>query len=294
MANYLRLMRIRHYIKNLLVFLPIVFAGKLFDFYFLSRSLLGFATFSLLASAVYIVNDICDLEYDRKHAVKKNRPLASGEIGVKNAAVLAAALGFAAVAMNAAWNNSPFSWLFLIVYALINSGYSFGLKNIPFVDISIIVAGFVLRVSYGGAIVGIAISSWLYLTVVATSFYLALGKRRNEIRKNSKTARTVLKYYTEKFLDKMMYISLALSIVFYSLWCIAPGDSGNKSIYLIWTVPLVMLICKRYSVNIEGDSYADPAEVLLGDKVLIRLVLVYGFSLILLIYNLKLLSTQGL
>jgi len=287
-------MRIRHYIKNLLIFLPIIFAGRLFDVNSLIKVMFGFVAFSLLASVVYTINDICDLEYDRNHALKKTRPLASGEISIENGTILAGALGLVAVGLNAGWNNSFLSWLFLLMYISINIAYSFGLKNIPLIDISIVALGFILRVSYGGAIIDVPISSLLYLTVIAISFYLVLGKRRNEIKKVGHSARFVLKYYTAQFLGKMMNIFFGLSIVFYSFWCIVPSDNTNKSGLLILTVPLILLICRRYSMDIEGDSYGDPADVLLGDKVLIHLVLVYGLFLIMLIYNVKLFNMQGL
>lgn len=283
-GDYYRLIRVKHYIKNLLVFLPIVFSGNLFVPSYLWITILGFFTFSLGASAVYIFNDICDLNNDENHSDKKYRPIASKRISVRNASVLAVVLVILSVTLQILAFDSFSGILYLGIYILINCFYSLGLKNVPLVDVSIIVAGFILRVVFGGVINDIPISSWMYLMVMAMSFYLALGKRRNEIRKFGGNTRKVLIYYTEGFLDKMMYVSLSLSIVFYSMWCVIPENSIGKNSGLIWTVPIVLLICMRYSMNIERESDGDPAEVLLNDKALLCLVALYGIVALVLVY----------
>ncbi len=293
MKNYLKLMRIKHYIKNLLIFLPIIFSGNAFNFDLSAKAVVGFVIFSLVASIVYIVNDIHDLEYDRNHQIKRNRPLASGVISIRHAWMLISILTFVTIVLTVAVQSTPQVWILLFTYAFINLAYSFGLKNFTLVDISIIVAGFILRVAYGGEIVDVDISSWMYLTVMAMSFYLAFGKRRNELQKNGHSSRSVLKHYSEQFLDKMMYVSLGLTVMFYSMWCVAPNDliKGDR---LIWTVPLVLLICMKYSMDVEGDSSGDPAEVLLGDKVLILLAGLYAALLIFLIYGAQLFNLLGI
>jgi hypothetical protein len=126
----------------------------------------------------------------------------------------------------------------------------------------------------------IEVSGWLYLTVISVSFYFSLGKRRNElVRQGDGQTRQVLKYYTKAFLDKNMYMFLGLANVFYALWAM---ENENKSV--IWTVPLVLLICMRYSLDIEGDSDGDPVEVLVHDKVLIALCLVLGAAMMAILY----------
>jgi len=150
------------------------------------------------------------------------------------------------------------------------------LKNVPIMDIAILVSGFLIRVIYGGVICNIEVSNWLYLTVMAISFYMGLGKRRNEIIKQGTESRKVLKFYNYEFLDKNMYMSLAITIVFYSLWCMDIGAVSNSLINIIWTVPLVLIICMKYSLDIEGDSLGDPVDVILSDKLLLGLALIYG------------------
>lgn len=153
------------------------------------------------------------------------------------------------------------NYLILAIYFIINIAYSAGLKNVPLLDIVIIVSGFMLRVLFGGSIAHVDISYWMYLTVLSMSFFLALGKRRNEMIKVGNTARNVLKHYTIEFLDKIMYLCLGLTIVFYSLWTVSSSVVAQNGEYMIWTVPIVLLITMKYSMIIEGDSFGDPADV---------------------------------
>ena len=174
----------------------------------------------------------------------------------------------------------------LAAYLLLNLAYSFGLKNIPIVDITILVAGFLIRVLYGAFVTEITISNWLYLTVIALSFYFALGKRRNELKHISDgETRQVLKAYPTNFLDKNMGMCLTLANVFYALWSM---DEKTKSFYnndyLIFTVPIVLLITMKYSLDIEGESDGDPVEVLLHDKVLLALCVLYLAVMFMILY----------
>ena len=189
MKNYLRLLRPKHYVKNVLVLLPLFFSGRFFERMPLCVGLLGFAAFCLLSSLVYIVNDLRDAPADRLHPTKCRRPIASGAVGVSSALALAAALGAAVLLLGILARFPAGSWLCMGVYLLVNLGYSFGLKNVPILDVALLVSGFLLRVLFGASVTGITISNWLYLTVVSISFYLALGKRRGELRRQLSDAR---------------------------------------------------------------------------------------------------------
>ena len=137
----------------------------------------------------------------------------------------------------------------------------------------------------GFNVTGIEISKWLYLTIIAMSFYLGLGKRRNELLKQKGNSRKVLKYYNQGFLDKNMYMCLALTIAFYSLWSVDPITIERVSnTDLVWTVPFVILICMKYSLNIEGNSDGDPVEVVLKDKALLAMLAIYGVITVGIIY----------
>lgn len=286
MKNYIKLARFKHCIKNIFILLPLFFGHKLFDIEADIECILGFFAFSLLSSVVYIVNDINDIENDKRHPQKRLRPIASGKISIKNGIIYAAFLAvLSCVCAYFACRENPFSVIFLITYLVINFMYSFGLKNYPIIDVAILASGFLLRLLFGASIVNIEVSSWLYLTVLSLSFYLGLGKRRNELKRQSDTSRKVLKYYSYEFLDKMMYMFMAIALVFYSLWCADPMTVSNLDpSRIVWTVPVIILILMRYSYIVEGDSDGDPAEVVLHDIPILALCAFYALLMTLLIY----------
>lgn len=272
LKDYVRLMRVHHYIKNILIFAALACSGQLFLADRFLPALAGFGAFCMTASAVYVINDIRDREKDRLHPFKCRRPIASGRVCVKNAWIFAALLLALAVLCELPVFNLLSTGL-LVLYLLLNLAYSFGLKDVPLVDVTVLVSGFLIRVVYGALVTGVPVSNWLYLTVVALSFYFALGKRRNEQKRADKSGgtRKVLRYYSTDFLDKNMYMCLALSQVFYALWCVDAGTSARYGVNPSFTVPVVLLIMMRYSMDVEGDSDGDPVEVLLHDRPLLVL-----------------------
>lgn len=279
MSKFIKLIRMKHWLKNFLVYLPIFFSLNLFNIDYLLLTTLAFIVFCFTSSIVYILNDISDIEKDRLHPVKKFRPLASGEISKKQAyAIIAILATIIAVIMLFFFSktNNIFVILIPLIYIILNILYSKKLKNIPIIDVVILVSGFVLRVMYGGIAINVEVSKFLYLMIIFGSFYLGFGKRRNEIIKNGDKSRKVLSLYNKEFLDKNMYVCLGLAIVSYSLWCVDPTTIqriGND--YLFWTIPIVMVILQLYSLNIEGNSHGDPIEVVLADKKLIAVVVLY-------------------
>lgn len=285
LKDYLKLMRVHHYIKNGLIFMPIVFSRSLFVPALLLKCIVGFFAFSLTASAVYIINDIRDEENDRKHATKKYRPIASNAISVKSAAGLIAVILAAVLLIMIMAGYSLAACIALLAYLAANILYSAGLKDYPLIDIAILAIGFLLRVIFGALIIDVAVSHWLYLTVISLSFYMGLGKRRNELSPKKERTRKVLNAYNYNFLDKNMYLCLSLANVFYALWCVdKTAENAYSGTYLIWSVPLALLICMKYSLNIENDSDGDPVEVLLKDKSLLILVLIYVLMMMGIIY----------
>ena len=276
MKNYLKLMRVHHYIKNLLVFAALACSGQLFHFEKLVSCIAAFVAFCMVSSVVYVINDIRDKDKDLKHPTKCKRPIAAGTVSVQNAWKLAVFLLLIAVLCNLLTFHSV-STLLLVLYLVLNLAYSFGLKKVPIVDVAILVAGFLIRILYGAFVTEITISNWLYLTVIALSFYFALGKRRNELKQLGEgETRQVLKAYPASFLDKSMGMCLTLANVFYALWSMDEQTmSFYNNKYLIFTMPFVLLITMKYSLNIEGVSDGDPVEVLLHDKVLLVLCVLY-------------------
>lgn len=278
-SNYLKLIRIKHWLKNILVFLPLFFSINLFNEKKIISVIIAFFIFSFTSSIVYIINDIKDIEKDKIHPVKCKRPLASGVISKVNAIIVSIILLIGtSVLMYFLYTkiNNIFVFIIPLIYLIMNILYSVVLKNIPIIDVSIIVLGFVLRVMYGGISVDVEVSKYLYLMIIFGSFFLGFGKRRNEILKNGDKSRQVLSMYTQEFLDKNMYVALALAVVSYTLWCVDPATIariGNDHIF--WTIPLLIVILQLYSLNIEGNSHGDPIEVVLNDKKIIITVIIY-------------------
>lgn len=288
MKKYIQLLRVQHWLKNILVFLPLIFSKNLFNINDAIMVLVGFIAFSFIASIVYINNDIHDIENDRKHSEKKKRPLASGKVSVKTAIIYEVVLGACNILLLMFLYykvQNLFIIILPVIYLLLNYLYSKGLKNIAIIDIVILVSGFVIRVLFGALIINVDLSNWLYLMVMFGSFYLGLGKRRNEFLKIGVSSRKVLTSYNKDFLDKNMYSCLTLSIFSYSMWCIDPITlSRIDNQILIWTIPLVMIIFMLYSLEIEKDSLGDPVEVILRSKSLMSMVGLYGIVMFLILY----------
>lgn len=284
MKNYIKLIRPHHYIKNMLVFSALTCSGKLFEPDKLYAGFLGFLSFCMVSSAVYIVNDIRDVENDKRHPSKCMRPIASGKVSTKNAWLLAGTL----LILSFACNRSVFrgsSTMLLALYFILNLAYSFGLKNIALLDVSILVSGFLLRVLYGAIVTEIKISNWMYLTITSLAFYFSLGKRRNERKQNYfKETRRVLNAYPDDFLDKSMNMCLTLAITFYALWSMDKNTVEAYGQNMLLTVIIVLLIVMKYSLNIEGQSDGDPVEVLFRDKVLLLLCAVYAALMLIILY----------
>ena len=253
MLKYLlKEMRVHHYIKNFLVYAALVCSGKFFDAEKLMPATLIFVAFCFTSSIVYMINDIKDVEKDRNHPTKCKRPIAAGNISISLAIFVSVVLFVVATVCCIASRSLMASFL-LFLYLCLNVAYSMGLKNVPILDVSILVSGFLLRLICGAVAADIVVSNWLYLTVISLAFYLALGKRRNELKKTAGNTRSVLKKYPESFLDKNMYLFLALAIVFYALWSVDPvtiGFYGLAAKGLVWTVPILCLITLRYTYDL--------------------------------------------
>ncbi len=284
MKKYIKLLRVKHYIKNILVLIPMVFANNLFELFQISQAAIGFVMFSLISSVVYIFNDIQDIEKDRQHPTKRHRPLASGEIKLKNAQIIGIILVAIVLVMDIIvvdYKLLPLS--VLILYLIINILYSKYLKNYPIIDVVILAFGYILRIYFGALLVDVEISAWLYLSMMSLSFFLGFGKRRNELLKRGMTYRQVLRYYPKEFLDKVMYMFLGITIVFYSLWCEAAAKIYGNIVLL--SVPIVIVTALKYTLIIEQDSDGDPVEVILSDKILLCLGVVYALLMLYVLYG---------
>lgn len=282
----IKTMRPAQWTKNGFIFVPLVFDEKLFQIEPLSRTIVGFVMLCLISGAVYLINDLVDVEKDRQHPTKRNRPLPSGQLS-KSVAIVAAVLIPAAVL--------PLGFLLDVAFGLILTGYlilqitySFWLKNVVIVDVMVIAAGFVLRVAAGVPLVEAErFSPWLYLFTTQLALFLALGKRRQEIallKSQASNARAILDHYSLPFVDEMMAVVTASTVMTYALYTFsAPNLPENHTMML--TIPFVIYGIFRYLyvIHIQGNGGA-PDEVLLTDRPLQVAVGLFGLAVVIILY----------
>jgi 4-hydroxybenzoate polyprenyltransferase len=261
-------MRPRQWTKNAFVFFALVFDKQLFHWPALLRTLGGFALFCLISSVVYLINDIADIEADRQHPTKKNRPLPSGKLPIGVA--WAAAIVLVAIALPLGYRLAPGFAAVLATYLVMNLAYSKWLKHIPIVDVFIIAAGFVLRVEAGVTLIVVErFSPWLYVVTTLGSLYLGFGKRRAEltlVAQGAGSYRKVLEGYSIPLLDQYVTIVSAATILSYSLYTFSAVNLPPNHIMML-SIPFVAYIIFRYLYLIQMTQNAGaPEEVLLTDR----------------------------
>jgi 4-hydroxybenzoate polyprenyltransferase len=282
----LKTMRPRQWTKNAFVFFAIVFDKQLFHLPAFLNTLAGFALFCLISSVVYLINDIADINADRLHPVKKNRPLPSGKLPVRIAWAAAGLL--VVITLPLAYWLAPGFAAVLSAYLVMNLAYSKWLKHVPIVDVFIIAAGFVLRVEAGVVLIVVErFSPWLYVVTTLGSLYLGFGKRRAELTLLAKGAgahRKVLEGYSIPLLDQYITIVSATTILSYSLYTFsAPNLPANHSMML--SIPFVAYIIFRYLYLIQMTQDAGaPDEVLLTDRPIQISILLAGLVILAIFY----------
>jgi len=282
----LKTMRLRHWTKNGFVFFALVFDKQLFQPEPFARTLAGFLLFCLISSAVYIFNDLADLEVDRLHPEKRKRPLPSGQLPLSVAWIAGFLLATLSIGM--AWLLSTGFGQVIVFYFLLNLAYSRWLKHIPIVDVLIVAAGFVLRVHAGTTLITVErFSPWLYVVTTLGSLYLGFGKRRAELallNQGAGSHRKVLEGYTIPLLDQYVTIVSAATILAYSLYTFsAPNLPPNHSMML--TIPFIVYIIFRYLyiIQVTHDAGA-PEEVLLSDRPIQIAIVLFGIALLIIFY----------
>jgi 4-hydroxybenzoate polyprenyltransferase len=283
----IKTMRLRQWVKNGFIFFALIFDRQLFLVEPFVRTVLGFFLFCLVSSAVYLFNDIADVEADRNHPEKKNRPIASGKLPVRVAWISALVLVLIAIPLG--YWLSPFFALILTSYLVINLMYSRWLKHVPILDVLIVSSGFVLRVAAGVALIYPVerFSPWLYMITILFSLYIGLGKRRAELNllaQEASSHRKVFDGYTIPLLDQYITIVSGMTIVAYSLYTFsAPNLPENHSMML--TIPFVVYGIFRYLQLIQmGHAAGSPDEVALKDRPLQITVLLWGLAVIAIFY----------
>jgi len=285
--NVVKLIRPHQYIKNLFIFLPLFFVGQISSPQLFTNALIAFISFSISASAVYILNDYLDIEEDRQHPKKKDRPLASGLISKKEAFSLIAIFSIIGITLMA--TQSLKALIILLIYITLNIGYCFFLKHIAIVDITIIAIGFVLRLFIGSFTTGIPLSKWIVIMTFLLALFLALAKRRDDVihfMNTGKKMRKSIDGYNLQFIDGAMMIMASLVIVTYILYTTSLGVTQRiQSEYLYITSLFVILGILRYSqISFVENNGGSPTKIILMDKFMISTILLWILSFVYLIY----------
>lgn len=280
-------MRPKEWTKNLLVFSGVIFSRSLTDFHNLWVSFLGFLIFCAASSGIYIFNDLCDIKEDREHPIKKNRPLASGDLNV-NLARFVMILLFAIAAFGALLLNHGFA-LVIGIYLATCLAYSFKLKDIVILDVILIASGFVLRAVSGAVIIGVAASEWLVLCTSMVALLVGFGKRRHELVLLEETAenhRRSLSDYSIGFLDSIMNICAGAAVLTYALYTRADETVervGSNAMLL--TIPFVVYGVFRYLFLIHKKEVGgDPVQLLFRDRATLFNLLLWILTAGLIIY----------
>ncbi len=276
LSGIIKSLRPKQWTKNGFIFTALIFDVKLFQPEPLIKTILGFILLCLISGTVYLINDLVDVEKDRQHPIKKNRPLASGQVSVK--AALATVIILSAICLPLSFLLDWRFGLIALGYWLLQIAYSFVLKNMVIIDVLTLAAGFVLRVAAGVVLVQAErFSPWLYVVTVLLALFLGLGKRRQELvllKGQASTTRTILNEYNLPLLDEMMAVVTAGTVMTYSFYTFsAPNLPPNHLMML--TIPFVIYGIFRYLyvIHVQGNGGA-PDEVLLEDRPLqISLVL---------------------
>jgi 4-hydroxybenzoate polyprenyltransferase len=281
--HLLKLMRPHQWSKNLFVFTGLIFGHAWTDAALVQSVVLAAIAFSLVSSGVYIANDIVDIETDREHPVKRNRPLASGAVAVTLAGGWSLILIVAAMVL-AWWVSMTVLWL-LLAYLLLNGAYSAGLKQVAVLDVFIIATGFMLRILVGTEGVGIPPSQWLLLCGLMITLFLGFTKRRAEMMvatESGMTTRKVLRQYDAGLLDTFIAITATSAVLAYSLYTVSPETvriHGTDS--LIYTVPFVAYGIFRYILRLHTHRRGeDPARELLTDPHIVITVLLWVIAVL--------------
>jgi 4-hydroxybenzoate polyprenyltransferase len=281
-------LRPKQWPKNLAIFVGILFSQNILNLPLLAKTIIAFLIFCLLSGAVYILNDITDLEKDRRHPVKSQRPLASGRLRVSHAIFIFVVI--IAFALGLSYYVSLSFFLVAVAYFLLQLAYSFSLKRIVILDVFAIAAGFVLRVVAGTVVINVEFSSWLLICTILLALFLGLSKRRHELvvlGEEAQNHRTVLAEYSPYLLDQMISVVTASTLVAYCLYTMSEetiAKFGTRN--LIFTIPFVLYGIFRYLYLIhQKGKGGSPENILLNDKPLLVAIFLWIITVGIVLYG---------
>lgn len=286
MKYLLLAMRPKQWTKNIFVFAPLVFDVKLGHFTYVMRTVAGFALLCLVSGAVYLLNDLVDVEKDRLHPRKRQRPIAAGKLPLAVARVAVAAILLLGLPLG--FLLDPLFGAILLLYLLLQVAYSFLLKNVVIVDVMVIAAGFVLRVASGIPLVdAVRFSPWMYICMGMLALFIGFNKRRHELvllKEEANAHREILEEYSLALLDQLIGIITAVTLAAYALYTFsAPNVPDNHAMML--TLPFILYAFFRYLylVQVKGMG-GEPEEIVLRDRPLQAAVLLWGATVVLIMY----------
>jgi decaprenyl-phosphate phosphoribosyltransferase len=285
--KYFPLLRVSHYIKNFYIFLPLFFSGEIFNHDKFLKSLPVFFAFCFAASSIYIFNDLMDIDYDRQHPIKRNRPIPSGKITKPEAYILAVILF--SIAAWISYNSSVNVLLVVLAYYILNIFYSIKLKNFALIDVTIISIGFDLRVIAGGLATGILVSKWLMIMVFLLSMFQALSKRMDDLYLMLKDAdrqvRRSIHGYNIEFLQIVLSMLTGVMLVCYIMYITSPEILNRLGEYSYFTTLFVLLGLLRYlQITFIKKTSGSPVKILVNDRFIQLSILFWLFSFAFLIY----------
>jgi 4-hydroxybenzoate polyprenyltransferase len=280
-------LRPRQWSKNLFVFAGLIFSQSLFTPLFWP-ALAAFLIFCALSGAIYVFNDLADVEKDRLHPTKRNRPIASGALAAPTAAALGVVLLVGS--LGAAFRLSVPFFLVAAAYAILLTAYSLWLKHLVILDVLTVAAGFVLRAVGGAAAIAVEISGWLVICTILVALFLALGKRRHEyrtLRGDAASHRPILAEYSESFLDQMVAVVTASTVTAYALYTMSPDTVAKFHTRLLpVTLPFVLYGIFRYLYLLyRRELGGNPSDLLLNDRALLVNTVLWMLSLLVIIYG---------
>ena len=284
-SGLLRAVRPRQWVKNCLVVAAPLASADLVQVGVLSKIGLAFAAFCLAASAVYLVNDTVDVAEDRAHPVKRNRPIAAGQVPVKLAVGTSVVLFLAALVV--ALLASPQLLIVIAVYIAVQLGYCFGLKHQPVIDICIVASGFLIRAVAGGAAAAIPLSQWFLLCAGFGSLFMVAGKRYAEFVLAERTGakiRKSLERYSASYLRFVWTLSATVLIMTYGLWAFEIRAAHHNSVWTVISIVPFVVAVLRYAVDVDGGNGGEPEEIALADRVLQVLAALWLCSLVIAVY----------
>ncbi|MCW5938491.1 MAG: decaprenyl-phosphate phosphoribosyltransferase [Fimbriimonadaceae bacterium] len=274
MKALFRLLRPKQWAKNLLVFAAWIFVGQWYDLGLLASTALAFAAMCLVSSATYIANDVRDVEKDRLHPNKKNRPLASGQVPTSVAVVLSGVLAVAGLGI--AWAISPTSGQIVLAYLGLQVAYNLKLKAMPVLDVFCIATGFIVRAVLGAAAIQVSLSGWFLLCTGALALMLGFAKRRNEYiiqHENDVEIRESLVHYSLQALDMLVVLFAGLAAMCYAVYSVE-SKAAQAHPSLILTAPFVVYGISRYVLLVfRANEGGEPADLLFGDRHIVAAVI---------------------